>query len=153
MGARGPAPKPTALRVIEGNPSRRPLNKLEPRPRPARPPCPRWLLVDARKEWHRLVPELERLGLLTIVDGAALAAYCQEWGRYVDAQHQLARYGALMKPTASGYIQENPYATVARKALQAVKAFAAEFGLTPASRTRIAAPPPPENDPWADILN
>ncbi len=37
MGQRGPAPKPTALRILEGNPGKRPLNASEPRPRAGRP--------------------------------------------------------------------------------------------------------------------
>ena len=151
MGKRGPAPKPTVLRLIEGNPSRRPLNKHEPQPRPIRPACPKWLTPDARKEWNRIVPELERMGLLTVVDGAALSAYCQEWGRYVDAQAQIGRYGLLLKPTASGYIQQSPYLSIARKSLQAVRALASEFGLTPAARTRIQVPKGETEDDWPEL--
>jgi phage terminase small subunit len=50
----GPKPKPTELKIIEGNPGKRPLNKNEPRPPRLSPQCPNWLLPEAKKEWKRL---------------------------------------------------------------------------------------------------
>lgn len=147
MGRRGPPPQPTKLRVLHGNPGKRPLNKQEPQPKRGRPSCPRWLTGEARKEWKRVVPELERLGLLTIVDRTALATYCQAWARYVEAEAMITRYGSILKSEKSDYIQVSPYATISKQNALLVKAFCQEFGLTPASRTRIAAPKAaPESD-------
>lgn len=72
----GPPRKPTRLRILEGNPSKRPLPNNEPQPDPTMPECPDWLMADAKEEWHRVAPELHRIGLLTIVDQTALAGYC-----------------------------------------------------------------------------
>ena len=86
MGARGPAPKPTALKVLDGNPRHRPINRSEPRPRPVAPKCPSWLDAEAKREWRRIAPALERIGLLTEIDGTALAGcpvFCaavHKWG-------------------------------------------------------------------------
>ena len=137
MGARGPAPKPIALRVLEGNPSKRPMNRNEPKPRPGRPSCPRWLHPEAKREWRRVVPELERLGLLTVVDRAALSTYCQAWARYVEAEAELTKYGGVLGSQKSSYIQVSPYSTISRQNTQIVRAFCAEFGLTPSSRGRL----------------
>ncbi|KKM17277.1 hypothetical protein LCGC14_1677380 [marine sediment metagenome] len=138
MGARGPAPKPTTLRVLEGNPSKRPINKDEPKPVPKAPGRPDWLLPEAKHEWSRVVPELERLGLLTVVDRAALATYCQAWARYVEAEEKLSQYGGVLKAKQSDYVQVSPYSTISRQNAQIVRAFCGEFGLTPSSRGRMS---------------
>ena len=75
--ARGRRPKPTALKKLEGNPGKRPLNELEPVPPVASLRCPNYLLPEARKEWRRLAPILMNLGLLTAADAVPFAGYCQ----------------------------------------------------------------------------
>lgn len=145
MGRRGPVPQPTALRIIKGNPSKRPLNRNEPKPRPIAPSRPEWLLPEAKREWSRIMPELERLGLLTIIDRAALAGYCQEWARYVEAERALIQEGTTFT-TPSGYIQQRPEVAIAKKSLQLVRAFCAEFGLTPSSRSRMSVREVPDDD-------
>ena len=53
MATRGRKPTPTAIKELEGNPGKRPLNKNEPKPTKKAPPCPKWLEPEAKKEWHR----------------------------------------------------------------------------------------------------
>src|SRR6187402_1731067 len=77
MGLRGPAPKPSGLRVLEGNPARRPLPTNEPRPLPGEPDMPDYLDVDARKEWKHFVKILLEMRVLTKADGTALGNLCQ----------------------------------------------------------------------------
>lgn len=151
MGKRGPAPKPTALRVIEGNRGKRPVNKAEPKPSPIRPTRPEWMLPEAKREWNRVVPELERMGLLTVVDRAALAAYCQAYARGVDAERLLRKKG-MSFTTPNGYEQQRPEVAIAMKEWQVVRAFASEFGFTPAARTRISVGKVDEPDPTEAYL-
>lgn len=132
----GTKPKPTNLKILEGNPGKRPLNKHEPKPKPITPVCPRWLSPMAKREWKRIVPELEALGLLTCVDGAALEGYCQSYARWVEAEQFMIKHGTIFK-TPNGYIQQVPQVAIAQKYLNVVKAFCAEFGLTPSSRSRL----------------
>lgn len=136
----GRKPKPTHLKLMEGNPGKRRLNENEPKPRPIRPDCPEWLLDEAKAEWDRVVPELERMGLLTIVDRAALAAYCQAWARMVEAEAKIEQYGSILKVKGSDYIQVSPYETLRRQNAQLIRSFCTEFGLTPSSRSRISLP-------------
>lgn len=74
MAVRGRKPKPTAIKELEGNPGKRPLNKNEPKPDKKAPRCPAWLEEEAKKEWKRTGTMLEQLGLLTEMDMAAFAA-------------------------------------------------------------------------------
>ena len=77
MATRGRKPTPTALKVLEGNPGKRKLNDNEPRPEKKAPSCPKWLEPEAKKEWRRLAKKMEQMGVLTEVDMAAFAGYCQ----------------------------------------------------------------------------
>lgn len=138
----GPKPKPAHLKVLEGNRGNRPINMNEPKPRPISPKCPTWLGPIAKKEWKRVVPELERMGLLTIVDGAALEGYCESYSKWVELTQFLKKFekqGYMFK-TPSGYMQQLPQVTMAQRYLTMAKAFCAEFGLTPSSRARMVIP-------------
>ncbi len=93
MGARGPKPLPANVHALRGNPSRLPLDRLRDAVEPdvEIPDCPKHLLPEARKFWRRLTPELEKLGLISKIDQAALALACQEWAWWVWHEEQLQR--------------------------------------------------------------
>jgi P27 family predicted phage terminase small subunit len=144
---RGRRPKPTALKLIDGNPGRRPLNLHEPKPDRAIPTCPAHLMPTARAEWKRLAHELDRLGILSNLDRAALAAYCQAYGRWVEAERKLKETPTLLR-TPSGYVQPSPYLAIANRQMELMHRFMAELGLSPASRSRVVAVPRPGPKPW-----
>jgi P27 family predicted phage terminase small subunit len=125
------------MKILHGDKHKDRINLSEPKPARERPTCPKHLSKEARKEWHRIVPELESLGLLSKMDRAALAAYCQAYGRWVEAQENLRDEGTLYE-TARGNVITNPRLWVANKALEQMHKFLTEFGMTPASRTRIS---------------
>jgi P27 family predicted phage terminase small subunit len=133
----GPPPKPRALRVLEGVPGHhRPLG---PDIRPTGDlTMPRHLKGAARTEWQRVVPQLKRLGIASALDRACIAAYCASWQRWLKAEENLERYGAIVK-SPSGFPMLSPYVSIAAAALKNMRAFAAELGLTPAARTRVQA--------------
>jgi P27 family predicted phage terminase small subunit len=116
---------------------------------------PTWLSKEARNEWRRIVPELRRLGLLTLVDRTALAAYCQAHAELVEATRLLDKEGRVVEAEVwgkeskdgvraqLGTVQKlHPAVRLQRDAFARVKAFLGEFGLTPASRCRLATPEP-----------
>jgi P27 family predicted phage terminase small subunit len=144
MGKRGPAPTPTELLKLRGS-WRGNRNTSQPRPQLGRPRCPAWLDAAARSKWKRLAPELERLGLLTIIDGDILAMYCQAWAEFQQSTKTLQAEGRFVR-LASGKILTHPAVAEQRSARQAVKSFAALFGLSPADRSRLSAPTPAEPD-------
>lgn len=133
---RGPPPKPTALKLLAGNPGKRSLPTNEVKPKVELPNQPRHLTAEARAEWDRLAPVLMRLRLLTRLDRAAFSAYCQAWARHVEAEEQLAKASALAF-TANGFPIINPWATISKQAVEQMSRFLGEFGLTPAARARM----------------
>jgi len=128
--------KPTVLKLLEGNPGRRPLPKNEPKPAPVMPKCPTHLNAAAKREWKRVSIDLEPLGLLTKIDMAALAAYCMAYSRWVEAENMIRKHGMLVK-SPNGYPMQSPYLAIANKAVEQMKSFLTEFGMTPAARSRI----------------
>lgn len=136
MAGRGPAPKPTPLKILEGNPGHQKLNRSEPRPRPVAPKCPSWLSKEAKREWRRIAPALERLGLLTEIDGAALAGYVQSYSTWKVATEAILENG-LTYESANGNVRQRPEVVIASKALAEVRQFCQEFGLTPSARARM----------------
>ena len=145
---RGPRPMPTHLKLLRGNTGKRPLNKDEPHPEPFLdvPDPPLFLTGSASDEWWRTATELHRLGLLTKVDVPALAAYCFSFGQWKMAAESLERMqsgdpvmnGMLLKGKYGDAIV-NPLVSIVRKHAADVVRYAAEFGLTPAARSRISA--------------
>lgn len=133
---RGRKPKPTHLKVLEGNAGKRALEPDAATPVVAVPECPDHLTDEARIEWERIAGELETLGLIGHVDRAMLAAYCQAYGRWVAAERELETHGYLIK-TPNGYPAPNPYLPIANKAMEQMRAFGSEFGMSPAARSRV----------------
>jgi P27 family predicted phage terminase small subunit len=139
MGKRGPAPKPTALKKLQGNMGRRPLNENEPALDTTMPACPRWLTAEARAEWRRVATKLHKAGILTNVDRAVLAAYCQAWSDWVSTSKQLEQEPTVIVPDDDTGKRRylNPTTTAANSARDAMIKYARELGMTPSARTGI----------------
>ena len=160
MGARGPKPLPSNVHLLRGNPSKLPVADLVDglQAEVEIPNCPRHLLPEARKEWKRITPELERYGLISKLDRASLSLYCQAWARWVWAEEQLQRAqtsaaaamaeaeakglpyvggDGLTVPTPNGHMTYSPHWVVANKAMEQVNRYMANFGLDPSSRGRV----------------
>lgn len=140
---RGRRPKPTRLKLLTGNPGKRPLNKDEPTPEAAVPDCPPELGPVAKQEWDRLVAQLVPLRILTHLDRAALASYCSAYSLWAEATQAIRTYGAMVK-SPTGYPIQSPYVSIANRQTEIMMRIASEFGFTPASRSRISAPAEPE---------
>ena len=127
--------------VINSEPKCR-MNPDEPTPDPEIPDAPPHLSPEAREEWERLALELYELGILSTIDRAALAAYCQAYGRWVEAEEQLRNIDGTMKlteTTSNGNIIQNPLVGIANKSLELMHKYLTEFGMSPSSRTRVSA--------------
>lgn len=158
MAPRGPKTKPTNIKILTGTARSHRINPLEPKPKVATPDAPEHLSEAAQKEWGRIVVELVTLGILTDLDRGALAAYCQAYGRWSTAEAALARMAekdattdGLIIRTKSGNIIQNPMVGVANKAMADMVRYAAEFGLTPSARTRVAGLDASGSNPFAEL--
>lgn len=149
----GRPPKPTALKELTGNPGKRSLNKKEPALKAERPPCPKHLQGEARTEWNRVTKQLLDIGVVTKVDRAALAAYCQCWARWVQAEEAMRQPDFLMITTTdNGYPVVSPWLNVANTAMKQMLRFLTEFGMTPSSRSRVDRIIEPDEDDYESFL-
>jgi P27 family predicted phage terminase small subunit len=148
MGKRGPKPKPTALKVLEGNPSRRPLNELEPSC--DMPPVkPSVVTMDelASIEWDRVVAAMPP-NLYTALDTTTLANYAMAWSMLVKAQNDIEENGLSVEIYEIGKdgakvftaIRTNPAVRVWKTASETLLKCADRLGLHPGARTRLEVP-------------
>lgn len=99
--------------------------------------CPTWLDEEAKREWKRIVGELEQNGELKFIDLKSLEGYCQSYSRWKQCENILQTEG-LTFTTPNGYVQQRPEVAIANKALAEMRAWTKELGLTPASRLRMS---------------
>jgi P27 family predicted phage terminase small subunit len=140
-GSGGSNQKPTALKKLLGNPGKRKLNNAEPVAPKGVPEMPKFLNGEARAEWRRIIPILINMGVLTVADGKALGAYCSAYSQLVKAEAAIEKFGlicaTLDQETGVAELKVNPAVRVKSDALRHMKSFLLEFGLTPASRSKL----------------
>ena len=145
---RGRKPKPTKLKVIEGNPGKRKI-KEGPDMSSGLPSPPSHLDKYAKQEWKRLAFGLHAIGILYEVDSAVFAAYCQAYSRWRTAEEGIKKasdiegavFGALVCLTTKGTLMKHPLVDISEKAAAAMVKYALEFGLSPSARARLAIDP------------
>lgn len=153
MGERGPLAHPANLHLLRGNPSKKPISALLDegvRPKVEVPDCPEHLTAEARREWSRISGHLKQLGLVSQIDMAALAAYCQAFGRWVDVETKIAILNAedrdgvagMIGDTPSGYKQISVLLQISNRCVEQMEKFLRHFGMSPAARSRVTAGDP-----------
>lgn len=166
MARVGRKPTPTHLKIVRGNPGRRPLPENEPQiAPPEKPPeAPAHLGKAAREEWDRQVQTLHACGVITTADVSALAAYCQLYGRWVEAEKLLAKHRdfaayngdpneGFLVSTPNGASMQHPLVGVANTAARDMMRYAAELGMTPSARSRVQkAPKAKGKEPGAEFF-
>lgn len=157
-GTRGPLPKPAALKLLEGNAGRRTLDLsagVNPRIEIPTPPGYLKKSKEAVKEWKRITPILEELGLISGLDRTALGMYCQAVGRLHEYEMAFAAKVARLEnettdyfdavanasqtSTPSGYVQQSVMVQLINKQRDQVNRLLMHFGLSPAARARVQA--------------
>lgn len=164
----GPAPKPTALKKLAGNPGKRALNSSEPQPEKVVPAMPRGLPKRAQRFWKDHAEKLERLGLLTAVDGPAFTLMAIHYAVALESlaiiqegldlpadeeSRQQAVMAGLLQVDENGAMRKHPLLQVWRENSTAFRHYAAQFGLTPAARGRLSIPEPIPEDDYEAFLN
>ena len=125
--------KPTALRLVHGTRDKH-KNKSEPKPT-GEASAPTWLSKKAKAVWKQLAPELEAIGLLTSIDEQAFAIK-----------------GGKTQTTKDGFVRKSPWLSVRDEAHKRMQQIGAQFGFSPASRTRIEVKPKDDKSDKAQYL-
>ena len=101
------------------------------------PPAPSWLSHHAKAEWKRIMPQLISRAIITRADLAGVENYVTCIGiiRQIETERQIA--GGIIDAKLFG---------VLNRAAQTARQLAAEYGLTPTSRTRISGKADQDDD-------
>ena len=133
----GPLPKPTALKVLEGNKGKQKLNTKEPKPLPVHSiEVPGWLSKYAKEFWRKYVPMLVRLGLYTEADESAMILLSESYADFRECLLVTQADGRTFL-TEKEYTVQRPEVAILRKARKDMESLLAHFGMTPASRSRL----------------
>jgi P27 family predicted phage terminase small subunit len=132
------------------NPGRRPLNDNEPTPDEGIPDMPPGLSLAAQQEWHRIIPILQKMRVLTVAYSASVAGYCQAYARWLDAEADISEHGSIIEEPIIrrhrneedeivGYKRKkNPAVAIANESMKIMRAFLSDFGLSPASLSKVS---------------
>lgn len=138
MPIRGPKPKSAQQRRAEGNPGKRPIPEtveMGGLP-PTSPEPPDHLDADGKRWWNEAIPILHAVGILDVVDTAALEMAATAYSRYRGAKRVLDTQGTLSRGS-TGQLTEHPACGTERQAQAMYLRFAEQYALTPVARTRL----------------
>jgi Phage terminase, small subunit len=157
----GRRPKPTALKILQGNPGKRRLNEDEPQP-PAGPvECPAQLKGPVVEVWQELSAIALAMGTLTAADVAPFATLCElELTRRLASQEKhregFTPFLVTTVPDPDGEVHikitEHPAIRMERHTATALRPYYEKFGLEPVARARIHVPKSAVVSKWAGIL-
>ncbi|CAI1071885.1 phage terminase small subunit P27 family [Serratia fonticola] len=159
----GPPKTPTHLRLVRGNPSKRAINKNEPKPPSGVPPTPKHFDKQGKYWFKRMAEELDALGVMSQLDGRALELLVEAYTEYRHHCDTLDREGYTYavyseddgderKDREIRMIKPHPAAMMKADAWKRIRAMLAEFGMTPASRSKVNATAPDAVDPLAEFM-
>ena len=137
VAGRGRKPKPTAKKLLAGNPGKRALNKAEPEfSKITDVDPPEWLSNRAAQMWRMVVPELLRENVVAITDLHNVEAFCVAYDNWRMAQESVQQHGIVVAGAQGGPIK-NPALTAANETMRQIVTFGSMLGLDPASHTRL----------------
>ena len=133
---RGRKPKPTFLKLLDGNAGRRPLNADEPAPQGDLSDAPDWLSDSQKIGWQYAIDHAPA-SLLKRLDRSMLTVWVVAEDNHREAAEKVAKYGQVIKAPVSGQPMQSPYLGIMNRQAQIMMKAASELGFSPASRPRI----------------
>ncbi|MGI4822261.1 MAG: phage terminase small subunit P27 family [Janthinobacterium lividum] len=132
-------------------------NKDEPTPDVYLPTPPEWLSDLAKKYWAEIGAVLLSMKLCTVADGPAMQLMTEALAEWAEARQAVYREGLVYETTTeSGSLMRraNPEVAQAADAMRRAMRMLTEFGLTPASRSKVSALGGKDGgDPFDEIMN
>lgn len=136
----GRRPKPTHLKLVTGNPGKRTLNRAEPSPARGVPEQPGHLSPGAKVAWEKFSSLLDKMGVLTEADGAALEQVSEIYAEIVSLRADIAingRFQTVLTKSGDEMERLRPSYSALMDADRRLKAWLVEFGVTPAARGKV----------------
>lgn len=142
--------KPTALKVLQGNPGKRPLPENEPKFDITVPKAPEFLYGESLRQWNIYAPLLASKGLMSDAFITELSNYCLCVQEIAEATEDIKENG-YTETTTNGNVIQRPVVGLRHQAMDRAHKFLVEFGMTPASATKITASKKDADDEFGDF--
>jgi P27 family predicted phage terminase small subunit len=136
-GRGGRKRRPTSIKLVDGTSPYR-INPSEPKAPAGAPEMPDHLDDFEQHGWTTFVRDVERLGLLSIVDGHAAAIYATAYGRARHARDAIKKNGLILAGSHGGMVS-NPAVTILAAAERVMISVLSLYGLSPSDRSRLKA--------------
>ena len=133
-------PKPTALKLVTGNPGKRAINGSEPEPDlvlDIEPPV--HLAERSAAVWREVAPMLKQIKVLTVADLIALEMLCDAVADYRHARKETG--DKFVSWSAKGSQMLNQWLVAQQLSRKAAETFMGKFGMDPVARSRILIDP------------
>lgn len=128
---------PTHLKLLSGNPGKRPINHDEPQVDGdlRTVPPPKGLGTEAKKMWKRML-ENSPHGMLKNLDQAELMRFCIAHESYIKAYEMVKTQGEVIL-NRHGDQKTNPWLAVMIKQGEIMASSGSNLGFSPVSRSKI----------------
>lgn len=147
--------KPTELKKIENNPGKRPINHDEPEPTLGMPPMPDGLSPNAKRAWTRIGKLVEDMGVMTHADSLALERLAGIYSEMISYQKLIESRGEIIetgRDNGDMVVKANPAVAMLADADRRFRNYLNDFGLTPASRSKVKIQKGKKKDPLDDYF-
>lgn len=151
---RGRKPVPASIKIHEGNPGKRPIQR-EPQPVSGLPQPPDYIDDIGRQAWHDVLKQIGHTGCITMAEGPILEMYADSYSKFLKAREMVDKLGiALVEKDKNGQprARSNPFANQLHKYRDACTKLLIELGMTPVSRARIGQSEQFLNDPADEFI-
>ena len=141
------------LKVLEGNPGKRPLRNNLRIKLYERRQAPRWLPKYGKQFWRIYSPLLKSYGLLTELDSVAFEMLCVNYAVFRETAEIFQKEG-LLTIDERKLTRKHPAITIYLNFSKLFLNLLRDFGMTPSSRNGLDITSlEDENDPMDDLLN
>jgi len=152
--------KPDHLKVVSGTDQPCRMNPQAPKPDPSLPEPPEWLSARAAEIFMQLVGIIDGMGIASSADFAMLSmaatrleeveictAVIEDGGRFFTSSVETDDNGTVVSQQIKGH----PAVAQRSEALRHAQSLLAEFGLSPAARSKVSINTAPEANPFAAL--
>jgi len=149
---RGRRPKHPKIKLLEGNPGKRPISNVLDEEPMEKIQKPDFFDKYASRIWDELAPQLVADGRLTPLTKAGFEILCVLKGRMIKIEEELQSQNFLKQGYRKDSVK-NPLLTIYKTTVDQFFKFAQEYGLTPQSRQRLIIKPSEPDDPFSRFID
>lgn len=112
-------------------------NKNAPKANGRCPDAPDYFDDDELQKWHELTDDLQTMGIMSSDCREQMIAYCTAYAGYMQCRREVEKEGMVIDSKDGS--KRNPRMTDLHKFLEQMNRLRPEFGLTPASRSKLVS--------------